>query len=69
MSRDIGLYLFEMQESQRAWAKANFGEQTPSQMMMGVLGELGELAESLLRVTRSTISRLASTQSGMSACT
>lgn len=45
MKVDIGLYLFEMQESQRAWAKANFGEQTPIQMMMGILGELGEFAE------------------------
>lgn len=46
MSRNLSLYLFEMQESQRAWAKANFGEQTPNQMMLGILGELGELAES-----------------------
>jgi len=42
---NISLYLFEMQESQRAWAKSNFGEQTPIQMMMGLLGELGEFHE------------------------
>lgn len=42
---NISLYLFEMQESQRAWAKANFGEQTPIQMMVGLIGELGEFHE------------------------
>jgi NTP pyrophosphatase (non-canonical NTP hydrolase) len=43
--RDLSLYLFEMQESQRKWAFENFGAQLPIQMMVGLLGELGEFAE------------------------
>jgi NTP pyrophosphatase (non-canonical NTP hydrolase) len=45
MTRDMSLYLFEMQESQRKWAVENFGVQLPIQMMMGLIGELGEFAE------------------------
>ena len=44
-NNELRSHLFEMQEAQRAWAKENFGVQTPIQMLMGILGELGEFGE------------------------
>lgn len=45
MDRTFAEQLATIQQEQRAWALRNFGQQTTTQMALGLIEELGEVAE------------------------